>query len=191
MNNAMVWLNDLMVWLGRWIPRLLLIPATHIGIRFGPSGGARAVGPGLVVYWPISHSVLQIPVTTQSMQLASQMVSSTVSGGVVPQVVICAVAVQYRVVDAVKAATKALHFHALVDNRTSASIAKYSHLKEDVTVWMDTAAKYLRSELKEYGIELERLDLTQNGVGVALKNISDAYSSFNEQSNGKSPFLES
>jgi SPFH domain/Band 7 family protein len=172
--NGLAWLNELMTWLGRWVPRLVLIEPTHRGVRFGPRGGSRQMGPGLVGYWPITHSLVEIPVTTQSLQLCAQILPLDDSpGDIVPRVMVCAAALQFRVVHAVDAATKALHLHALVDNRAQALIAKHVAESNDLKKWGRLVAKDLRAELKPFGIQVERLDFTQRGIGVALKNISD------------------
>lgn len=177
MTNAFAWLDQLMSWVGRWVPRLILVPPTHRGVLFGPRGGCRERGPGLVVYWPILQALLQVPVTTQSFNLCAQIlpaperVASPL--GPIPTVSICAAAVQYRVVDPIKAATKALHLHALVDNRATAAIARHYSSYSSAQTWIKMAADDVTEELAAYGVELERLDPTQMAVGIAIKNLND------------------
>jgi regulator of protease activity HflC (stomatin/prohibitin superfamily) len=174
MATALTWLNDLAQWLGRWIPRLVLIEPTHRGVCFGPRGGARQVGPGLVLYWPITHVLVQLPITTQSIQLSAQVLARPDDGtAMIPRVSLCAAAVQFRVHDAVAAATRVLHLHALIDNRASATIARNVSLAADPIAWARAVREELGTELVAYGVELERLDFTHNGIGVALKNVSD------------------
>jgi hypothetical protein len=175
MGNAFAWLDQLMTWLGKWVPRLVLIPPTHKGVRFGPRGGVRELAAGLVVYWPITHSLLQVPVTTQSFQLCTQVlpVIETDGGSLFPRAVIFGAAIQFRVDDAVKASTQALHLHALVDNRASAAIAKHSDPTLKPVDWVGLAFDTLKQELRVYGVTLERLDLTQGAIGIAVKNLSD------------------
>lgn len=171
--NGLAWLNELMTWLGRWVPRLVLIEPTHRGVRFGPRGGATEVGPGIVAYWPISHALVLMPVTTQSIQLCAQILPHDAVDALVPRVMVCAAALQFRIVKPVDAATRALHVHALVDNRAQALIARHvaHHCNRDE--WAAHVADDLRRELRTYGVELDRIDFTQIGTGVALKNISD------------------
>jgi regulator of protease activity HflC (stomatin/prohibitin superfamily) len=174
MTTALSWLNDLAQWLGRWIPRLVLIEPTHRGVLFGPKGSARQVGPGLVLYWPITHELVQVPVTTQSIQLTSQVLpAADARERIVPHITVCAVAIQFRVTDAVRAATKVLNLHALVDNRTSAAIARYIAHRDDPEEWADAAVADLRRDLQPFGVAIERMDFTQLGTGIALKNMSD------------------
>ena len=174
MSGGFAWLNELMVWLGRWVPRLILIQPTHRGVRFGPRGAACEVGPGIVLYWPITHVIVEVPVTTQSIQLCAQIVPApSVEGELLPRVTLCAAAMQFRVRDAVTAATSALNLHALLDNRTSAAITRHVGLAATVPAWMEAVRVDVAREVSAYGVELERLDFTQMGLGVALKNMSD------------------
>lgn len=172
--SGFTWLNELMVWLGRWVPRLLLIPPTHHGVRFGPTGRTTRVGPGLILYWPITHEIVQIPITLQSVQLCAQLLPcDRIEGELLPRVKIVATAIQYRVTDAVQAATVALSLHALIDNRASAAIARHVGLGNDLTTWAEAVRRDTATECEPFGVVVERLDFTSNGIGVALKNVSD------------------
>lgn len=171
--TALAWLNDLVQWFGRWVPRLVLIEPTHRGVRFGPRGSARQVGPGLVVYWPITHSLVLIPVTTQSTCLSAQVLPHADEAGIIPRIHLCAAAVQFRVTSPVEAATKSLNVHAVIDNRTQAAIARHVEARDDRAEWARLVVAELRGELERFGIEVERLDFVNQGTGVALKNIAD------------------
>lgn len=187
MNNALSFLNDLAQWLGRWIPRLVLIQPTHRGVLFGPRGGARELPPGLRVYWPITHVLIEVPVTTQSVQLSSQILPIDGTGEIIPRVLLCAQAVQFRVVDAVLHSTKALHTFSLIDNRASAAVARHVHLRADLQEWSAAVVADLKDELVPFGVVVERLDFTQHGIGVALKNVSDW--SYADNATGTRPAL--
>lgn len=173
--TALAWLNDLVQWFARWVPRLVLIEPTHRGVLFGPRGGARGVGPGLVLFWPITHALTQVSVATQSLQLSSQVLPlPEVSGALLPRVLLCGAAIQFRVTDPVAFAVRALHSHALVDNRTSGAIARHFEAHgSNRAAWMGAVQEDLAVELQPYGVVVERLDITQNGTGIALKNVAD------------------
>lgn len=175
MTNALSFLNDLAVWLGRWIPRLVLIEPTHRGVLFGPGGSARQVGPGLACYWPITHILVMVPITTQSVQLSAQVLPlhAMYVPGIIPHILLCSAAVQFRVVDAVKCATKALHTFALVDNRAQAAVSRHINERADLQAWSKAVVTDLRTELEPFGVVIERLDFTESGTGVALKNITN------------------
>lgn len=172
MNAALTWLNDLAQWIGRWFPRLVVVHPTHQGVRFGPRGVSKAVGPGLVVYWPLIHDLVQIPVTTISYQTCSQTLAIA-SDSLVPHIALVANAVQFRIVDPIKAAVNVLNFHAIVDNRVQAAVAKHWRGNLDDRAWCESARAEAAADLREYGIELHHLDVTNFGKGCALKNLAD------------------
>ena len=187
MTAALAWLNDLVQWIGRWIPRLVLIHTTHRGVRFGPRGGAHLVGPGLVLFWPITHDLLQVPVTTQSIQLCGQILPAGEHDGFVPRVVVCTLNIQFSLSDPVKASTRVLSFHALVANRAQSLAAKHwpgSYARDD-RAWVTNAQEQLTTEMQEYGIAVHSLELASIGLGVTLKNVSDW--SYADREAGKRP----
>jgi hypothetical protein len=175
MTAALSWINDLAQWLGRWVPRLTPIEPTHRAIRFGLKGSATELGPGPVLHWPIIHTLVRVPITTQSVQLSAQVLPHPANDptSLVPRVLLCGIAVQFRVDRAVEMATKVLHVHALVDNRAQAAIARHLDLHGDLQAWAAAASRDLSGELRPFGVVVERLDFTQFGMGVALKNVAD------------------
>jgi hypothetical protein len=185
MTAALTWLNDLMQWLGRWVPRLVLIHQTHRGVQFGPGGSVRQVGPGLIVYWPITHEVVQVATTLQSIQLCGQMLPlEDDTAAIVPRAAICTINVQFVVRDPVQAATRILHFHALVSNRVQAAVAAaWPGRIPSQNGWLEKAKNSLVGELAGYGIELATIDVAGIGLGATLKNVSDW--SYADPVNGK------
>lgn len=180
MTTALAWFNDIIQWIGRWVPRITMIRPTHRGIRFGPKGGTVAVGPGVVIYWPILYDLIQMPITTISFQAPGQTLAIE-SDGIVPIVAHCAVAVQFQITDPVKAAMRALNFLALVDNRVQAAVACHWRGNIRDLAWCDAARADASSALREYGIRLERLDVTNLARGCVVKYVSDWSHSDNAQ----------
>lgn len=177
-TTALAWLNDLMQWLGRWVPRLVLVPPTHAPVFFGPGGRVTGRSPGLVVYWPITHQLVQVPMTTQSIEPGAQAHPSPQGEwkGLFPLAVVCGSALQFRVFDPQLAATRALSLHALVGNRCNAALARHFPGAIDagaIKAWAANAATDLARELPEYGVKLERLDIVNVSYASALKQVSD------------------
>lgn len=178
MSATLTWLNDLVNWFGRWVPRLTLVPPTHHGVLFGPSGLARLAGSGLILYWPMTHQLLMVPVTVQSVELCARILplDMVASERMIPRVAMCGLAVQFHIVDAVRAATSVLHIHALIDNRVQASVGIAWRCTAEPfsdTSWVSEACKEAARSLRVYGVELDALDVTHLGIGVALKNMAD------------------
>ena len=187
MANALAWLNDIMQWLGRWFPRLTLVLPTHRMVLCGLGGKASLRGPGLVMHWPITQKPIMVPVVTQSIELSSRCLWIKPDGSVFPKVSFYSVAVQFKVTDPVMAATRALSFHALVDNRVQSAIVSEWDRNTDLPMAsiVRGATPEINSALAEYGITLERCDLTSSGDGIAHKALADW--SYTDQQNGTRP----
>jgi hypothetical protein len=152
MSTALSFLNDLAQWLGRWVPRLVLIEVTHLGVLFGPRGTARLVGAGLRTYWPIAQNLLLVPITTQSVQLYSQILPAAQNpADIVPRVRLVSTAIQYRIADPLAFATKALSPHALIDNRTAAAVARHVREDGDLQAWSAAVLSDVRREVEPFG----------------------------------------
>ena len=67
--NAFQWLNDLMVWLAKLLPRLTLIKRTHKGVLFLPKGKAVQKEPGLIVWWPIISELNLVDTTERTLHV--------------------------------------------------------------------------------------------------------------------------
>ena len=72
MDTAFAWIGQIMEWLGKLIPRLLIVRRTHAGVKF--VGGSKIVElkPGLHFYWPITTEVEVMPVARQTHNLVTQ-----------------------------------------------------------------------------------------------------------------------
>ena len=178
MNQALAWLNSLMQAIGQWIPRLVLIHPTHRAVLFGPRGGAKQRGPGLIWYWPITHALLKMPIAMRSMQMSGQILRCREQGhrSLLPYNCLCSAAIQYRIEDAVLAAITTLNTHVLVDNRMRAAIAEAWPGSLEIASqgqWKCRALIRARKELSVYGIYLERIDVVQLGYSVCNKSLGD------------------
>lgn len=106
MNFGLEWLNDVMRWLGRWLPHWDVCEPTHAGVKFRASlirSGVRTteIKPGLYWYWPVTTRAYVIPVVRQSVDLPSQSLD-TIDG----VSMLVSTALVYEVVDVVQALTK-------------------------------------------------------------------------------------
>jgi hypothetical protein len=169
----MSWLNDIVQAVIRLVPRLEVIPPTHAGVRFGPGGKSKRLGPGLGVWWPLIHVYKRLPITVQSVQVSARALPVHAEGGLLPKVALVETCAQYTVEDPVKAAANVVGLHALVENRCRAEVVSNWTGFADAKQSVKEAEKNLKRELGErYGLRLERLDLTAYAIkaGVLLTN---------------------
>lgn len=159
--NGLSWLNDLMVWLARWVPRVVLIKATHAGVLFGPRGRVSLWAPGLWIYWPIVQELALVSKLARTMEIAAQM-----HGREAIQLV-----VTWQIVDPLKALTTLNDVAANIDDRAQAALAwAYRHQGDDLAA---AARQRLRVDLMPSGIEVIAVDVSQRGPIVALRMLSD------------------
>lgn len=179
MGNSLQWLNDLAQWFGKLIPRVTVIPKTHRGVLFTMRGDAVERRPGVAVWWPIVQRLSPIPVTVRSMECNSCALPMEDSEAIVPRIAICGLSIQYRVVDAVRAATSALDLHALVDNRAQALILPaWDGNTELLQARISEAVRDGNEELvNRFGVRIEKADIVNLGIGVfMLRSQSYSYS---------------
>ena len=95
----------------------------------------------------------------------------------IPKVIVVALAVQFRIDEPIKAATRILNFHAIVDNRSQAAFTSTWLNTEEPMANINFVVNQARIKgcnvLKDYGIHLESLDLVSCGEGMVLKNVND------------------
>src|SRR5688572_16869595 len=98
MEGALGWIGQIVEWLGRFVPRLLIVRSTHGGVKWRSGAQPVPMGPGLHVYWPLVTDVEVIVTARQTDNLATQ-VLTTKDG----QRVVVGVVVVYRIADVVQA----------------------------------------------------------------------------------------
>lgn len=87
MSFGLEWLNDLVLWLARLIPRWDVCEPTHRVVKLTGSILASLIGqqrmrvrtiePGLYWYWPVRSRVIKYPVVRQSVDLTSQSLTTS------------------------------------------------------------------------------------------------------------------
>jgi regulator of protease activity HflC (stomatin/prohibitin superfamily) len=66
------WLSDIVRWMGRLIPRLIIVRTTHNAVAFTRGKHARALAPGLHWLWPVVTDHVMYPTVRQSVNLNTQ-----------------------------------------------------------------------------------------------------------------------
>ncbi len=161
--NGLTWLNDLMTWLARWIPRLTLIPATNTGVLFGPRGAVRACPPGLIVYWPITHQLKIVSTLWRTIEISGQL----------NQREILSLVIIWRIADALAAILRFNDATAFLDDRAQAALAvAYDphHSNDQIEA---IAHARLCADFGDHGVIIERVSVSQRGQVRAIKLVND------------------
>lgn len=72
MEAAFAWIGWIFEWLGKFVPRLLIVRSTHAGVKFVHGSRAVELKPGLHFYWPVVTEVEVLPVARQTHNLVTQ-----------------------------------------------------------------------------------------------------------------------
>jgi regulator of protease activity HflC (stomatin/prohibitin superfamily) len=173
MESAFAWIGNLMEWVGTFIPRVKIVRSTHAGVRFRHGKHAKAVKPGLCVYWPIVTEVEIIPVARQTHNLPSQSLltkdgKQVVAGGVVVyeiKDIVATMARNWDVADTINDITMV----AITDVITTHELA---YLLANLTQGVqDELTRVTRKKLKHYGVKVFRTALTDFSTALVVKNI--------------------
>lgn len=164
--NAFAWLNDLMLWLGKWFPRLTLVKATEAGVLFGRSGSVREVGPGLCFYWPLVSILRLCPTTRRTQEICAQLVGDeTIS-----------LAVFWRIANVRLALTMLTDITGNLDDYSQAALshacsAAGGKLSNDALRF--AVQTRLGGQLRDVGLEIMDIGIVHRGSPVPIKLIND------------------
>lgn len=164
--NAFEWLNDLMRWLGRFVPRLQLVKATEGGVLFCRGGQIRSVSPGLCFYWPLVSELKLVPTTQRTQEICAQLVGDeTIS-----------MAIFWRVVDPACALTRLTDLTGNLDDYAQSTLSHVCSSSEERLLDADLRARvadHLRETLKEVGIAIVDVGIVHRGRPLPVKLIND------------------
>ena len=174
METAFAWLGEIMNWIGKWFPRLLIVRSTHAGVRFRHGKQPRPLLPGLRVYWPLVTEVDVIPTARQTHNLPTQ--ALTTSDG--KKVVVSGVVV-YRIKDIVATMARNWDVSDTLNDISMVAITKIitthtleyllQHLTDEV---QEKLTRETRKKLRMYGVSVFWTAFTDFSECIVIKNIS-------------------
>ena len=160
--NALSWLNELMTWLGRWVPRLILVKAGEAALRRGRNGSAMELPPGLYAFWPITTDI-----TVMSTRLRTLEMSGQVHGREV-----IALVATWKIVRPSAAA----YWHnipANIDDRAACALGiRYAPDRSSGSISVAVLAD-LQQEFEESGVHIINVSVVQRGPIRTLRLMSD------------------
>jgi regulator of protease activity HflC (stomatin/prohibitin superfamily) len=160
--SGLAWFNDLMVWLGRWFPRLVLIRAKHTGVKFGLRGVVTELEPGLHMYWPITTEVKVVSRTVRTLEIASMLCGYEV----------ISLVVQYRIDEPKQLMMKFYDIFSYVDDMTQSCLSA-SYLPELENSQIEKTVASGLSGLLEPIVSIHGVWVISRGKVIALKNLTD------------------
>lgn len=161
--EAFAWIGQIVEALGSLIPRIVLIRATHRGVRWRRGKVVKQMSPGLHIYWPIITDVEQIVVARQTLNLPTQVLMTKDRH----QIVVGCLVV-YRIRDVVLAiGERNYDVDSTVSDVTQAAIVEVcstrtlDQLQDGISWEVEKAlTRTTRKRLRQFGVYVQRCAVT-------------------------------
>ena len=173
MENAFAWLGDIIQWIGKLFPRLMIVRSTHAGVRFKHGKNPKPIYPGLCVYWPLVTEVEVIPVARQTHNLPSQSLltkdgKKVVVGGVVVysiKDIVATLSKNWDVADTINDITMCAITHVITQHQ-------FQYLVDHITDAVQAElTRETRRKLSAYGVRVYRTALTDFSTALVIKTM--------------------
>lgn len=163
MESAFAWLNQFFQAVYQFFPRILIVRATHGGVKWVRGKKIVPLGPGLHVYWPLTTEVEVLVTARQTLAIPDQ-VMVTKDG----KKVAFKTLVVYRIPDVVRAIGKVnWDVDTTINDMTQAAVARVivTHTYDEVVQGLAdqsltmTLTREVRKELRQFGVHVSRCKL--------------------------------
>jgi regulator of protease activity HflC (stomatin/prohibitin superfamily) len=171
MDAALGWIGWIAEWVGNLIPRWLIVPATHGGVKFVRGAEVRPFGPGVVWYWPAITQTIVYPTARQTVDLRTQTLVTTDG-----KVVGVGGMVSYRVVDIEALIGKTYDCDQTIKDICAGAISEVVRSAS----WPDLQSEefgrelrtIMRRRLRPFGVKVLRTTLTDCAPCRVLKIVN-------------------
>jgi len=180
MEAALGWLGQIFEALLCIVPRLIIVRATHEGVKWRMGKDAVRVPKGLCFYWPLVSEVDRIVVARQTINLPTQVLTTKDK----KPVVVGAFAV-YSIYDVVKAigeknwdvddtvanialaaVVEVVTSHTLDELLEGVSEGRNSKVNRSLTITC-------RKQLRQFGVQIQRCGITDFAESKAYRLVGD------------------
>jgi regulator of protease activity HflC (stomatin/prohibitin superfamily) len=178
METAFAWLGQIFDAILRFVPRILIVRATHGGVKWRYGSDVYPLMPGLHVYWPLVTELEVIVTARQTLALLKQVLMTKDNKKVVVGIVVV-----YKIRDVVQAIGKTnWDVDTTINDITQAAvvsvIARHT-LQELLDMVMtdalnDALTKATRRELRQFGVFVSRCKLTDFADCQVYKVVMDS-----------------
>ena len=77
MDSALAWVGQIADWIGKFIPRWIILDTTEGAVKFLSGKTAVPLGPGIHWYWPVTTTITAYPTAFQADRLQTQTIVTT------------------------------------------------------------------------------------------------------------------
>lgn len=162
MDKAFGWIGEIFQNLLRFIPWLVIVPATHAGVAFVRGHRVKLWNPGLHLFWPLVTTYKLIVTVRQTQMIQSKIVMTRDS-----KTVIAGALVTYYVDDAVAAVAHIADLASDVIERAQGAIldavskSTVEEIQSDRSAFAEMLTERAGEALNGYGVQVIHVQLTE------------------------------
>ena len=176
--SALAWLGDLVEFFADLVPRIDICTAKQAGVKF-TKGKVKPITPGLFMYWPVITEVELVETSRQTLNLASQ--TLTTADG---YAVLVSAVVVYRVEDPTTVLVEVSDWEDTLGDAALGAVvdvvggSDFDYIRENLNGEIEKKIRHkTRLALKPYGIKVERAFLSDFAECKVYKVAGDGPSS--------------
>jgi len=178
MQSAFGWLEKIFSALLKFIPRIVIVRATHGGVKWQCGHIVKPMFPGLHVYWPLTTDIEVIVTARQTLAPAKQIAVTTDNHSVVVGVVIV-----YRIKDIIQAIGRAnWDVDTTINDITQAAVVKVISSRTFGEILRMTTGELndlltisAKKELSPFGVSVYQCKLTDFSGCRVFRHVMDHY----------------
>lgn len=172
MESALAWIGQIAEWIGKFIPRWLILDTTEGAVKYVYGKHPVALGPGIHWYWPVTTTTTTYPTAFQADRLQTQTIVTTDD-----KIIIVGAMISYAVNDILPLVAHTHSAITTVKNLAMTAVHEvccrmsWDELKsEQRRGTLDTKLKHAAQRLlKDYGVKVEQLMLIDLAPTKVLK----------------------
>ena len=163
MESAFAWLNQLIETFYRFFPHILIVRATHGGVKWVRGKKIKPLGPGLHIYWPLTTEVEVMVTARQTLAIPDQVLATKDGKKVVVKTLVV-----YKIRDVVHAIGRVnWDVDTTINDLTQSAVVRVvaTHTYEEIMKAIadesmtTTLTKEVRKELRPFGVHIVRSKL--------------------------------
>lgn len=175
MENAFGWLGSMIEWVGQLIPRIILVPPTHAGVKFVYGSKVKILSTGIYFYWPVITEWHTYPIVRQTNNLSCQTLMTKDNKSVIVSAIIIfsiqniekALVKSWQLDDTVNDIAQT-EIVSTITSRTMGEIRDEidSKIKEELT-------KKVQKRLVQFGVKVESCALTDFSTCFTVRQFTN------------------
>jgi len=173
MEGAFSWLSTMIETFYRFIPHIVIIRATHAGVKWVRGSKIKAMQPGLHWYWPLTTELEVMVTARQTLSIPDQILTTKDGKKVTVKTLVV-----YKIRDIIQAIGRVnwdvdstvndLTQSAVVRVVATHNLAEILQGMTDETI-INTMTKEVRKELRQYGVYIVRAKLVNFAEAKVFK----------------------